>query len=241
MKVNFRVLFLCICLVLPAGAADLPADSSRVSLRIPSRETLESLKADKDFSYLYAAADDDSWWANFWIWLGQQLTQVFQNGEGLGFWSFFITRIIPWTIALLAIVLVTMKLLGIDPDSFLRKKAVSTSVPFRENAAGLERDDFNERMEEALGQRNFRLAIRLYYLDILRQLSGAGLIEWHPDKTNRQYFREIGSRELRDRFGRLTRLFEYVWYGETSPGEADFEAARTEFQALKNSIGGHSL
>ncbi|WP_158640533.1 DUF4129 domain-containing protein [Anseongella ginsenosidimutans] len=237
---SIRVLLFCICLVIPAAAAELPSDSSRVPLRIPSREALESLKTDKDFSYLYAVPDNDSWWANFWIWLGQQLTQVFQNGEGLGFWSFFLTRVIPWTIVLLAIALVTMKLLGIDPDSFLRKKTVSSNIPFREATAGLAHDDFKERMEEALGQRNFRLAIRLYYLDILRHLSGAGLIEWHPDKTNRQYFREISSKELRDRFGRLTRLFEYVWYGETSPGEADFEAARAEFHALKNSIGGQS-
>ena len=230
MKVNIKEL------AIPVVAADLPSDSSRITLRIPSAEALESLKADKDFSYLYAAPVSDSWWADFWMWVIRQLSRVRYEGEGMGFWEYFLTTIVPWTIVLIVVVLVTMKLLGIDMDSFLRKKAVSTNVPFREVTGQMDPDDFDKRLNEALGQRNFRLAIRLYYLDILRQLSGAGLIDWHPDKTNRQYFREINNRELREHFGRMTRLFEYVWYGESSPGEGEFEAAKAEFQSLKGSI-----
>lgn len=231
---------LAFCFCFSSAGAELPADSSQVTIRMPSGEAVESLKADRDFSYLYAPARDDSWWSHFWIWLGQQLSQVLSEGEGLDFWGFFLTRIIPWTIVLTAIVLVTMKLLGVDADSFLRKKSVSPAVVFSETRGDIPQEDFDQRLEEALGKRNFRQAIRLYYLEILRQLSGARLIEWHPDKTNRHYLREIGDGEIQERFGRLTRTFEYIWYGEASPGQQDFEAVRAEFAALKGTIGRRS-
>lgn len=218
------------------NAAGLPADSSQVTLRIPDHEKISELKAGKEFSYLKTTGGSYSWWERFWIWLGRQITLILQSGEGGNFWSFILTRIIPWALVLAAAVLVAAKVFGLDLDSFLTKKQVRVNVPFREETGDIRQIDFDTRIHEALRQRNFRLAIRMYYLDALQRLSGAGLVQWHPEKTNRHYFTEIGNPEIRNRFGSLTALFEYVWYGEFELPEAHFEKARSEFLGLKELI-----
>jgi hypothetical protein len=60
----------------------------------------------------------------------------------------------------------------------------------------------------------FRLAIRLQYLTLLKRLNELGLIGFARDKGNRAYLREMSQRvELIDGFRRLTRNFERNWYG----------------------------
>lgn len=218
------------------GKSGLIADSSLIEPRLPAGESLQSLQSQKDFAYLKASPKDDSWWSRFWMWLRQLLGRMANEGEGMGFWEIILTRVLPGALALAALVLVILKLLGMNPDAVLRKKTVSLAVPFQEAGETGSPDDFDAVLEDALRRQDFRLAIRLHYLDILRHLSRAELISWHPDKTNRHYFRELSDQKLKEPFGRLTRIFEYVWYGEATPGEREFEAAKSEFLALKNSI-----
>src|SRR3546814_1083197 len=76
--------------------------------------------------------------------------------RGFDLWGILFTRILPWTVALAAIVLVVMKLMGVDIDSLIRKKAVSPTVIFEENAGDIDPGDFEQRLETALEQRNLR-------------------------------------------------------------------------------------
>src|SRR5690606_41767545 len=106
--------------------------SSSFSLtRLPPRSTLfpyttlfrsQSLQSQKDFAYLKASPKDDSWWSRFWMWLRQLLGRMANEGEGMGFWEIILTRVLPGALALAALVLVILKLLGMHPDAVLRKK-----------------------------------------------------------------------------------------------------------------------
>lgn len=221
------------------GAAEelqFAVDSSHIDPRIPQESLVERLTEEKEFAYLHAVPEDGSWWTHFWIWLSRLLSRMTGTGEELTFWGVLLTRVLPWTIALTALILIIFKLLGVNPDSFLRKASASPALVFQDKAGTIHEEDFVKMREDAIREGNYRLAIRLYYLETLRHLSGADLIAWHPEKTNHEYYRELGSSELKERFGRLTRLFEFVWYGEMDPGAREFDLARTEFLALKSAI-----
>src|SRR5690606_19294747 len=124
--------------------SDLHADSSVVQARVPSTERLRELKADKAFSYLEGPSVVNSWWERFWIWVGQQFGRALNDGEGFSFWNLLLTRIIPWMVALAAIILVVTKVLGISPDALLRKKAVTAGVSGPLDEDGGEQENFDE-------------------------------------------------------------------------------------------------
>ena len=62
----------------------------------------------------------------------------------------------------------------------------------------------------------FRLAFRIYYSLLIREMDVSGLIKWKKNKTNHQYLAETRESPIFSKFQYLTRLFEWYWYGERS-------------------------
>ena len=92
---------------------------------------------------------------------------------------------------------------------------------------GLEEDtiygvDFTAALADAEQRRDWRQAVRLLYLQTLKQLSDAGRIDWQPSKTPAQYVREVGETS----FTELSHHFVRIRYG-------NFEATEAVFQAMK--------
>jgi hypothetical protein len=73
--------------------------------------------------------------------------------------------------------------------------------------------DFEKAINAQLAQQNFRNAIRLLHLKILKELEAHELIRYSKDKTNRDYSREIRDNGLRNSFLTLTGVYNRVWYG----------------------------
>ena len=47
--------------------------------------------------------------------------------------------------------------------------------------------DFEKRINDAVNNRDYRLAVRLYYLKMLKLLSDKKIIDWQINKTNSAY------------------------------------------------------
>ena len=89
--------------------------------------------------------------------------------------------------------------------------------------------DFPGGIAEALSRQNYREAVRLLYLQTLKQLSDAERIDWQLYKTPTQYINEVRLPAFRQ----LTNHFLRVRYG-------NFEATEELFrvmQALQEEIG----
>ena len=88
-------------------------------------------------------------------------------------------------------------------------------------------------LQQALAQGNYRLAVRLYYLELLKKLNETGIITWKKDKTNRDYLSEIFSRNYHyDDVRKLTLAYELVWYGERSLTRESFQRLISNFEDL---------
>jgi hypothetical protein len=72
--------------------------------------------------------------------------------------------------------------------------------------------DYHDHLARALQEGNYALAIRYQFLQYLKQLQQAKLIDWHREKTNFDYFLEV-PQGMRPNFGKLIRIYEYVHYG----------------------------
>jgi hypothetical protein len=114
-----------------------------------------------------------------------------------------------------------------------RKIAVNSEEIDLENIEeNLEKAELDPIISKAIAARNFPLAIRLYYLAILKELTLAGAIKWKKDKTNRIYVQEMQPHPLMENFRQVTTIFERVWYGDTPLDEVGFGQIQPSFQGL---------
>jgi hypothetical protein len=135
-------------------------------------------------------------------------------------------------LGVLAIYLLVRFLVGENLPQLFTKKAGSL-IDLTLGEEHIENLDLDGLLRTALAQNDYRLAIRYHYLGILKALSGKGLIEWHYDKTNADYIKEIPSPNIKTRFEEVSYLYDHVWYGEQALDAPRYKVAENHFLALK--------
>lgn len=96
--------------------------------------------------------------------------------------------------------------------------------------------DPSQLIEKAIFAQDYRLAIRLYYLKTLRQLSLKRVIEWEKRKTNYDYLQELSFSSLKHDFEQLTQVYERTWYGNQQLGKYEFQQIQPQFDYLVSKI-----
>jgi len=98
----------------------------------------------------------------------------------------------------------------------------------------LHQENLDEKINEAIANKNYRQAIRYKYLKTLKTLSDNKIITLHAKSTNQDYMRQMNKHERLPQFQQLTRIYEYVWYGEFYPTESQFEVINSTFNSFNN-------
>lgn len=93
----------------------------------------------------------------------------------------------------------------------------------------LHRTDFDDLLEQAINQGEFRLAVRIFYLRVIKQLSDKGRIKWKREKTNGQYVREMSDKTEGLQFALLTTIYEQVWFGDYGVSPEKFGLIKVHF------------
>lgn len=96
--------------------------------------------------------------------------------------------------------------------------------------------NYQREIDKATSQGNYRMATRLMYLCLLKNLSDRGLIKYSQDKTNFDYLLQMHSTPYYSDFFRVTRDYEYSWYGKFDISERAFELIRKDFDHFENRI-----
>ncbi len=96
--------------------------------------------------------------------------------------------------------------------------------------------DLDNFIRQAIAQSNYMLAVRLYYLAVLKALTAQEYIRWAKDKTNRDYLREMRGHPLLAAFQEVTYLFEWTWYGQRSVGQAEFNAIEAKMRSFLKAV-----
>lgn len=93
--------------------------------------------------------------------------------------------------------------------------------------------DVNSLLRKTIADGNFRLAVRLYFLGLLKELNEQGIILWKKDKTNHDYLSELSIKDFHyDEVRRLTLAYEQVWYGEHRLTTESYQQLFAEFEKL---------
>ena len=149
-------------------------------------------------------------------------------------------RVLLWLIVIAAVAFVVYKLL-FSKDSILfgrsGKKMSGDKLPVVEEE-DIAATNWEALLQEATRNNDDRLAIRYSYMWLLQLLQHRRLIAYSSDKTNYDYFTELGDSVYKQPFRQLSRLYEYVWYGRFTLPPADMGRYMASFHDLKKQLRG---
>ena len=238
----YRVLLFCLCIgqltFAQQNEQSVILDDTIINTQEISEKDLEAYKADEDFNYIEVEAEESfidkaiRWLKNI---LRKFWESIFGVGTATGF-LYFIFRILPYILLGFLVFLLIRFFLKVNSNRLIMKSKEQGSIAITEEEQIIKNEDIPALIKEAIKHNNYRLAIRYYYLLSLKYLTENETISWQPQKTNEDYIKEINKTNLKDSFKNITRIYDYVWYGEFGVDALKFEALKQPFENLNKSI-----
>jgi hypothetical protein len=219
-------------------APPLPADAAtQPPLRRPATEDLQKLRNQRDFQYndVTDAPASPSFWdrllSRLWNWLSELLDT--QGGH-------FAWNMLWYGLMAATLVFAVLKLLQVDLTRVFGRAPRALPLAYEAGQENIHELNFTDALAQAEAAGNLRLAVRLGYLQLLKQLTDRDFIAWQPDKTNQTYLHELATSRptARPAFTELTRQFEYAWYGELPVSAALYRQVREAQQRFGQQLSG---
>lgn len=203
-------------------------------------QAFEEKYSGEDFRYETETAQGTGWWSRFKAWIRQMIKSIFNlNGQDEVLRAQnLIKQIGGVTIFLLVVFFIFKAVMNKEGRWIFGKSSDKNIIPVSNIEANIHNTDFNALIASAEAEHNYRLAIRYYYLWLLKGLSETGRIQYDVEKTNSDYQEEIHSAELKKSFSYTSYLYNYIWYGEFPVNQNEFDHAKTTFNALLNQLKG---
>ncbi len=101
----------------------------------------------------------------------------------------------------------------------------------------IEEVDTIDGFKKAITVSDYRSAIRMQFIKVLQMLQEGNHIHWRPEKTNRDYSRELNGTSYKSSFKELSGIYELVWYGNTFLDKNTFERLNPSFDKFINKEG----
>ncbi len=213
-------------------------DTSPLKVKEISNEDLDTYRNDPDFNYEVITAEI-SWWEDFKTWLGNLFLQFFEwlfgVDEAVGMLASFF-RVVPYLLLAVLIFVLIRFFMNVNSRALTHSRKNDPLVSHSEDAHIIKNEDIQKLIQQALGDKNYRLAIRYYYLHILKLMSDREIIDWQLQKTNDDYLNEIDKQDIKRSFTKITRLYDHIWYGNFDIDQPKYQRAETAFTHLQKNL-----
>ena len=176
---------------------------------------------------------DSSAWERFWRAITNFFERLFSFGSsdktlsGLEILMKFLALLV-----ILFVVYMIVKIIINKEGGWIFSKSAKKIIVTEHEEENIHTLDFKTIITKSITSKNYRFAVRYYYLWLLKSLSDKGKIEWDIEKTNGDYLNEIKDETLKKEFQFLSYVYEYSWYGEFEINDIDFSKIETAFLKL---------
>lgn len=213
---------------------EIQYDKSSVTPLQFDDKAIAELKEDEAFDYVEFVPPDNIW-TRFKNWINEIWNSfihwILQGNEATGILGFLV-KALPYLLIAGVVAFLVWLFLRIDLGGSPLKNTELNKVILSDEQDIIETQDIESLITQALRENNYRLAVRFYYLLILQKLSQKDIIDWQVQKTNAEYVYEIKTESLRKDFTKLTRIYDFIWYGNFDVNETDFLKAEKEFKKI---------
>jgi hypothetical protein len=115
-----------------------------------------------------------------------------------------------------------------------------TKVVGQEQEEGIPEDifaiNYQKEIDNALRQENYRLAVRLMFLRLLKTMSERNVIRYKQEKTNLDYLFEVQPTAYYNHFFRAVRNYDYSWYGLFPVSREAYDRIKIDFDLLDKQL-----
>ncbi|MES2810950.1 MAG: DUF4129 domain-containing protein [Bacteroidota bacterium] len=193
----------------------------------------------KDTSFVYEfKTPEKNAWDRFKEWLYDLFKDFFNLADKSKSLNHIdtILRVLAALLIIFVIYMIVKAILNKEGSWIFGRNTQAKIIDYTDVEKNIHLVDFKKLVASAIAKDDKRLATRYYYLWLLKKLSDATLIEWHPEKTNTEYSYEIKNQETKENFNYLSYLYNYIWYGEFEITEAIFNKTKEDFEKAITSI-----
>lgn len=141
-------------------------------------------------------------------------------------------------IILIVLYLISKMIVGASSNKKVNK-TLNEEVNLLDDAAqNLDKTDLEQLLTNALAKNDYKSAIRIYYLMVLKTMWDRKLLHWRKDKTNGDYLAELYGGNWFESFKKATLHFERTWYGNIFLTEEIYTEIQSQFISILNSLKG---
>ena len=94
--------------------------------------------------------------------------------------------------------------------------------------------NYQKEIDKAVTGGDFRLAVRLQYLRLLKHMTGKNIIRYQQDKTNMDYLMQLHNTAYYHDFFRITQHYEYSWYGRFAVSQEAYRLITRDVEQFEN-------
>ena len=143
-------------------------------------------------------------------------------------------KYVTFGLVLIVLILVLFKLLTDQRANNIAVRNLEDAVEeAEEDLAGA---DLRRLLDRAMEESDLRMMIRIRYLMLIQKMDENGLITYRKDRSNWSYHSDLIG-PTQQRFGRLTRIFDYIWYGNVQPSATDESQVAQEIESFMIELG----
>lgn len=182
--------------------------------------------------------ENSGWWTRFKQWLSDIFKDLFDFNSDAKASDFtdMALKIFYVVIFLLVVFFIVKAIINKEGKWVFGKSSDKSIIPVTDIENNIYQTDFKSLIASAEGENNYRLAVRYYYLWLLKTLSEAEVINYDVEKTNSDYYLEIEQTTTKEEFSYTSYLYNYIWYGEFDIDDHQFQKAKVAFTHFLNSF-----
>lgn len=95
---------------------------------------------------------------------------------------------------------------------------------------------YSKLIQQAEKNKDYRLAVRLMFLQLLKLLSDANAIQYQPDYTDLHYLQQLRNSKYYADFSKVCHNYEYVWYGKFDITEERYASIKSDCVKLRDQV-----
>lgn len=213
----------------------LNVDTSNIKPR--NFDNLKEKYSDDHFIY-ERTVENSGWWTRFKQWLSDKFRSLFniKNAGQASKITDLAIKIGGVLLFVLVLYFIFRAIVNKEGTWVFGKSSDKSIIPVTDIETNIHETDFKKLITEAEENSNYRLAIRYYYLWLLKKLSAAEIIHYDVEKTNNDYKNEIEAAQIKKEFAYTSYLYNYIWYGEFNVDDEQFKKAKQAFSTFLDSI-----
>ncbi len=148
-----------------------------------------------------------------------------------------------WTVLLWIIIIATVGymiyIVALNKNNFMfarKKKSIASADDTGDNE-DFALTDWEHLTQQAVCNNDLRMATRYRYMWLLQLLQEKQLIQYREDKTNFEYYSELSASQIKQPFKKLSRQYEFAFYGNYVPTTTAYNDYAATFNTVKQQLG----